>query len=115
MTRIGQGRQAEQQACNFLQAQGLRLVEKNYRCRHGEIDLIMHDGEGLVFVEVRYRHSGSFGGALASIDVRKRRKLISTALHYLQARRQRCAARFDVIAIDANSQIDWVPNAFDAD
>ena len=115
MTRIGQGRQAEQQACNFLQAQGLRLVEKNYRCRHGEIDLIMRDGEGLVFVEVRYRHGGSFGGALASIDVRKQRKLISTALHYLQARRQRCSARFDVIAIGANSRIDWIPNAFDAD
>jgi putative endonuclease len=111
---LGQGRQAEQQACGYLQAKGLRLVDKNYRCRHGEIDLIMLDGEVLVFIEVRYRRSGLFGGALASIDMRKQRKLISTASHYLQAQGQRCAARFDVVAIDGNGQIDWVPNAFDA-
>ena len=90
------------------------MVDKNYRCRHGEIDLIMHDGDSLVFVEVRYRRSESFGGALASVDAHKQRKLISTAAHYLQAKGQRCAARFDVVAVGANRQIDWVPNAFDA-
>ncbi len=90
-------------------------MEKNYRCRHGEIDLIMRDGDSLVFIEVRYRRSGLFGGALASIDVHKQRKLISTASYYLQTRKHACAARFDVVGIDGNNQIDWVQNAFDAE
>ena len=104
---------AEQQACDYLLRQGLRLVEKNYRCRHGEIDLIMKDGAHTVFVEVRYRQHSGYGGALASVDHRKRKKLSATALHYLQAKASRDPARFDVVAISGGDLIDWVPNAFE--
>ena len=77
------GAQAEQAAAAYLVKRGLQLVEKNYRCRFGEIDLIMRAGVTLVFVEVRSRSSRAFGGAAASIDARKQRKLIAAAQHYL--------------------------------
>lgn len=108
------GQRAEQAACEFLQGHGLRLLEKNYRCRRGEIDLIMGDGEEVVFVEVRYRRHSAYGGALASIDARKRAKLIATASHYLQSKGSHRPARFDVVAIDANQGVQWIRNAFDA-
>ena len=63
-----QGKKAEDVACSFLQRNGLSLVERNYHCRYGEIDLIMHDDDTLVFVEVRYRNSNKFGDAAESID-----------------------------------------------
>ena len=69
------GALAEAAAAEFLAGRGLRLLERNYRCRFGEIDLIMSDGRTLVFVEVRYRRNKSFGGALESITVAKREKL----------------------------------------
>ncbi len=114
MTHQKTGQQAEAIACRYLQANGLKLVEKNYRCRFGEIDLIMRDGQDLVFVEVRYRRTRAFGGAAASVDQTKRSKLITTATHYLQAKDSRRNARFDIIAIEAGDAIEWIPNAFDA-
>ncbi len=114
MTRQETGQRAEAIACRYLQKHGLKLVEKNYRCRLGEIDLIMRDGEDLVFVEVRYRKTRAFGGAAASVDRTKRNKLIATATHYLQAKDSRRNARFDIIAIEAGEAIEWIPNAFDA-
>lgn len=115
MNRQIQGRRAEQQAKEFLQRQGLILIDKNYRCRHGEIDLIMKDGSQLVFIEVRYRRTEAFGGPLASIDHRKKTRLIATASHYLQSKKQQGTARFDVIGITGENQIDWVENAVEAD
>ncbi|MGH8503502.1 MAG: YraN family protein [Gammaproteobacteria bacterium] len=113
-TRQARGRLAEQRACVYLEAQGLRLLERNYRCRAGEIDLIMRDGEALVFVEVRLRTNPGFGGALMSVDRFKRARLIACAQHYLQTSQSSCAARFDIITIDAGERLDWVRNAFDA-
>jgi putative endonuclease len=109
------GQQAEQLACEFLIKRGLELIEKNYRCRHGEIDLIMRDGPQLVFVEVRYRRSQRFGGPLASIDYKKKARLIACASLYLQSTRQQSAARFDVIGITEPNQIDWIQNALEAE
>jgi putative endonuclease len=109
------GQQAEQLACEFLIQHGLQLIEKNYRCRHGEIDLVMKDGPQLVFVEVRYRRSLRFGGPLASIDYRKKTHLITCASHYLQSTRQQGAARFDVVGITEPNQIDWIQNALEAE
>lgn len=114
MTRQARGRLAEERACAYLQAQGLRLLERNYRCRVGEIDLIMRDGEALVFVEVRLRSNPNFGGALMSVDRFKRARLTACAQHYLQTTRSSCAARFDIIAIDAGERLDWLRNAFEA-
>ncbi len=77
------GALAEQVAAQYLLQQGLKLLQTNYRCRFGEIDLILQDGETCVFTEVRLRSQAAFGGAAASIDARKQAKLIRTAQHFL--------------------------------
>jgi putative endonuclease len=109
------GREAERQAAEFLEARGLRIVERNWRCRLGEIDLVARDGSMLVFVEVRARASRSFGGAAESIGYTKRRKLLAAANLYLAARRADAACRFDAILIEADGPIRWVRDAFRAD
>lgn len=109
------GQQYESQALAYLQQQGLTLLKRNYHSRFGEIDLIMRDGQQLVFVEVRYRRSRSFGGAIYSISAAKQRRIAQTAQSYLQGRRDdRSSCRFDVIAIDANTDINWITAAFDS-
>ena len=106
---------AEKQALSFLLEQGLTLVHQNYYCRFGEIDLIMLDQDTLVFIEVRYRESGDFGGALASINQSKQRKIIKTALHYLSQLANEPYCRFDAIALNDTDQIPlWVKDAFQA-
>ncbi|HVL75804.1 MAG TPA: YraN family protein [Noviherbaspirillum sp.] len=107
------GAAAEERARAFLQAKGLVPVQANFRCKGGEIDLIMRDGEVLVFVEVRKRSGTGFGGAAASVTARKQARLILAAQLYLQRYRFPPACRFDVIAIDAG-EIDWLRNAFTA-
>lgn len=97
----------------YLQANGLCLVQRNYRIRSGEIDLIMRDDQVLVFVEVRYRKTQRYGGALQSIDPRKQARIIRTAQHYLQYRAPNAPVRFDVIAVEGDNSINWVKNAFD--
>lgn len=109
------GQAKEQAACRYLEGRGLRLVARNHRCRHGEIDLIMRDADTLVFVEVRYRHSQRFGGAAQSVDIHKQRRLAAAAGHYLQAHPSPLPCRFDVLAIGANDHIDWIRNAFTVD
>lgn len=114
------GRDAEERACRFLAAHGLALVARNYRCRQGEIDLIMRDGGTIVFVEVRYRGNRRFAGGAESVDHRKRSKLTAAALHYLQRHPDAATrpARFDVIAVApgaAASSLQWIRNAFGLD
>ncbi|HEY4293597.1 YraN family protein [Luteibacter sp.] len=109
------GNRFEDAAREFLEARGLRLVRANFLCRHGEIDLVMRDGDTLVFVEVRYRRNAAFGGALGSVTMAKRRKLISAAhiwmaWHPNDARRP---SRFDVLAFEGDD-VEWVRAAFDA-
>lgn len=107
------GNAAEQLAATFLQQKGLRLIEKNFRCPHGEIDLIMHDGKMLVFVEVRLRSSANFGGAAVSINQSKQQKLTRTAERYLQIHGN-TACRFDVVLMQSTNinAIEWIQNAF---
>jgi putative endonuclease len=97
-----------------LQQHGLKLIARNYRCRFGEIDLLMQDGETLVFVEVRMRSSTDFGGAAASIDARKQAKLIRTAQHYLATLARVPPCRFDAVLSGSSDNLEWVKNAFDA-
>lgn len=113
------GQLAEDHALAYLQAKGLHLRQRNFRCRFGEIDLIMHDKEYLVFVEVRYRQSQAYGGALASVTPRKQQRLIHAAQIYLQQAEQASVLdypmRFDVLALSAQQsepQIIWIPHAF---
>lgn len=108
------GEDFERQACVYLTDRGLRLRERNYRCRNGEIDLIMLDGQTLVFVEVRYRNNARFGGAAASVDAGKRRRLTAAALHYLQRHAHDAPARFDVVAMGPGERIEWIRDAFPA-
>ena len=107
------GKLAEALAADYLQARGLRLLERNYRCRLGEIDLILADGPVLVFVEVRLRRSADFGGAAASITARKRQRIVMAARHYLSGR-QEPVCRFDVVLLEALAadSIEWLKDAF---
>jgi putative endonuclease len=112
------GRRAEQLALDYLLGRRLRLIERNFRSRFGEIDLVMVDGDCLVFVEVRYRRASRFGSASASVDRHKQRKLIQAASLYISGRR-RCAdqtTRFDVVAIDGGNdavpRVQWIKDAF---
>ena len=113
------GQAAEALARRHLEQQGLRLIETNYHCRTGEIDLIMEDRGAIVFIEVRLRNNPAFGSGAESVDWRKQGKLTATAQHYLQ-RHPRWAeqpARFDVISISGQGpegQIEWITNAFQA-
>lgn len=110
------GAQAEQTAARYLQQHGLQLVQANYRCRMGEIDLILREGETLVFAEVRMRGSTSFGGAAASIDAHKQARLIRTAQHYLSGLPRIPPCRFDALLLasaDGRQGIEWLKNAFE--
>ncbi len=108
------GDKHESQACDYLQGQGLVLVDSNYHSRHGEIDLIMRDNNTLVFIEVRYRKSSQYGGAALSITPAKQRKIALTALQYLQKHKQtESPCRFDAVAI-SDSQTQWIKAAFDS-
>lgn len=105
-----QGRRWEQVALQHLQRQGLRLIQANFRCKGGEIDLIMGDGDALVFVEVRQRATRRHGGAAASITAAKLRRLRRAAQVYLLSLPITPACRFDVVAIDGE-QLSWLRNA----
>jgi len=114
------GDHAEALALEHLQRHGLALVCRNYRvargphARGGEIDLIVRERDGtLVFVEVRSRTSGAFGGALASVTARKQQRVVLAARHYLAALGRTPPCRFDVVAIEGAS-VQWVRGAFDA-
>ena len=107
------GDPAERLAAAYLERQGLTILERNYRCRFGEIDLIAAHDATLVFVEVRARESEAFGGAAASITAAKRRRLVAAARHYLAQRRVRGACRFDVVLVRGRVPvIEWLTNAF---
>jgi putative endonuclease len=112
--RAGNGSDKERLAEAFLIRQGLAPLARNYRCRRGELDLVMRDGGELVFVEVRYRASARFGGPAGSVDGFKQRRLIAAAGHYLGANPSPLPCRFDVVAISGSDQIQWIRHAFDA-
>lgn len=113
------GAAAEALARRHLEQQGLRLLAQNWSCRRGELDLVMLDRDTVVFVEVRYRRHRAWGGALESVDARKREKLTLAATYFLQkeSRWAQHPCRFDVIAINADGnrppQLNWIQNAFD--
>jgi len=113
VTRIETGRKAESLAAAFLQAKGMTIVEKNFRAKVGEIDIVAKDKDEIIFVEVRARASRDFGGAAASVGGAKRRKLIRAARLWLQARGWDGACRFDVVALDGG-RLEHLPAAFDA-
>ncbi|HTS21553.1 MAG TPA: YraN family protein [Casimicrobiaceae bacterium] len=104
------GTAAEALAARFLAERGLSIVERNYRCRGGEIDIVARDGTTVVFVEVRMRRSRAFGGPGESITAAKRRRLRLAAEHYLARLPREPACRFDAILLDALAleRIEWL-------
>lgn len=118
---LKKGEDAELACRNHLKSRGLKLVDSNFSCRYGEIDIIMLDKKVLVFVEVRFRKNNDFGGGLESVTVTKQLKLRKTAELYLQQNTQYENARFDVVSLSKNNQtngnrqnytFEWIMNAF---
>lgn len=107
------GDAAEDRALQYLQQQGLGLVERNFRCKGGEIDLVMQDRDMLVFVEVRQRADRRYGGAAASITASKQARLVIAAQTFLQRYRMPPACRFDVVAVESGA-MSWLKNAIDS-
>ena len=114
------GLNAETLAVKFLRRKGMRLITRNYHCRHGEIDLIVRHGNLIVFVEVRFRSNRHFGTAIESVTAAKRSKIIYCARHFMMRnpRLNGHDIRFDIIGIchDERCQgfeIDWLENAFE--
>ena len=112
------GAHYEYLALRHLKSKGLKLVEKNFHCRLGEIDLILRDENCLVFVEVRYRSSNKFASAAHSVDARKQAKIARSAAMFLGRNRRfgDCRVRFDVIAFDSTDSdqgtLQWIRDAF---
>ncbi len=113
------GRWAEELAAHHLRGQGLRELHRNYLCRGGEIDIVMQEQTTLVFIEVRYRRNGRYGGACETLVATKRARLLRAARHYLLHHRDSLVApcRFDLVAVEGEPQapkIEWIKAAFDA-
>ncbi|MCW8922318.1 MAG: YraN family protein [Gammaproteobacteria bacterium] len=118
------GQRAESACCDYLTQQGLKLVVKNYHGHRGEIDLVMQDGNTLVFVEVRYRKNSFYGNGQESITSQKQQRILNTAEEYLQNETKLKNARIDVVAmsqkpqnkdngdLEDNYTFEWIKNAF---
>lgn len=111
------GAAEEELAHQHLLRQGLKTIARNWRCPGGELDLVMRDRDTLVIAEVRKRSNTQFGDAAASVDPRKRGRLIHAAQMFLAQHPQHAVSpvRFDVLALDATNQITWLKAAFDTD
>jgi putative endonuclease len=109
------GARAEELCVELLRRSGLRVLARNWRCRHGEIDLVAEEGATLVFAEVRFRSGEGYGGAAESVTAAKQARLIAAARLYLM-RRPEADCRFDVLLLDSleTGRIRWIRNAFAA-
>jgi putative endonuclease len=106
------GESAEEQAHNFLIGKGLKPVCRNFRCKQGELDLIMTDQQTLVIIEVRFRKTDKYGSAVESITRAKQSRIIAATHVFLSAHKTDQPIRFDVVAMSGNGDIGWIQNAF---
>jgi putative endonuclease len=115
--RIETGRRGEDLAVDYLKQRGYRIIERNYRCPFGEIDIVALHGEVVVFIEVKTRRSERFGDPQQSVTLEKQKRISRISLDYLQKKRlYPCSARFDVVAVrmlGKGPEIELIPNAFD--
>ncbi|OGQ65929.1 MAG: YraN family protein [Deltaproteobacteria bacterium RIFCSPLOWO2_12_FULL_42_16] len=115
--RIDIGKRGETLAISFLKKNGYRIIESNFRCRYGEIDIVAQDGKTVAFIEVKTKTSNRFGSPTQAVDSRKQRQVSKTALAYIsQKRLTNYSARFDVVGINikgSNSEIELIKNAFE--
>ncbi len=116
MNRKEIGDHAESLACAYLERRGLQLLIRNFRCRRGEVDLVMQDSDNLVFVEVRYRQQTRFGHAAETVSRTKQTRIVRCASYYMTMHDSwNKPARFDVVAIEGrpdNFRIEWLADAF---
>lgn len=112
-----EGRRGEEEAVKFLSRKGYKILERNYRCTLGEVDIIARDGDILVFAEVKSRRSDAYGDPLESITLEKKRRISLVALHYIQHKKLHgVPARFDVVAIRMGNEtveLDLIKDAFE--
>lgn len=118
-TAYTKGKTAENIAYEFLTRQGLTLLARNYRSRRGEIDLIMHDADIIVFIEVRSRKNNRTMNVIESINSQKRERIIQTSQQYLQNSKdfRNSICRFDIVLVKGQldkAEIEWIKNAFEA-
>ncbi|MDP3010216.1 MAG: YraN family protein [Methylococcales bacterium] len=106
------GENAEQQAHDFLLKQGLKSVARNFRCKQGELDLIMLHDNTVVIIEVRFRKTDKYGSAAESVTHSKQARIIAATHIYLATKKINKPIRFDVVALSGNGKIDWIQNAF---
>jgi len=111
------GESAEELAHGFLISKGLKPVCRNFRCKQGELDLLMTDGQTLVIIEVRFRKTDQYGSAAESVTRTKQSRIIAATHVYLSSQANLSQTvdrpiRFDVVAISGNGNIDWIKNAF---
>lgn len=108
------GSETETAACLWLEQQGLLIIERNFRCKPGEIDIVAKDQNTLVFVEVRQRSHRNFGDGFSSVDYRKQQKLIRAARWYLQERKlfDQYPCRFDIVSARSANDLEWIKDAF---
>lgn len=110
------GSETETAACHWLEQQGLLIIERNFRCKPGEIDIVARDQDTLVFVEVRQRSHRNFGDGFSSVNYRKQQKLIRAARWYLQERKffDQYPCRFDIVSARSTTDLEWIKDAFQA-
>ena len=115
--RMRTGKKGEDIACSYLKSRGYRIVERNYKCPLGEIDIVARDGDAIVFVEVKSRKSEEFGDPQLAVGQKKQKKVSRISLTYLKDKNlYPCNARFDVVAIKMlpdGSTIELIQNAFE--
>lgn len=113
MNNREKGAQKEEQVCAYLISEGVRITERNFRCRQGEIDIIGYDGEYLVFFEVKYRSTRGKGSAAEAVGSAKQRRICRVADYYRVIHHcgEKTPIRFDVVAIDGD-RLSWIKNAF---
>jgi len=118
LTRYQKGRDSEEVAARYLEKQGLKILDRNFRCPLGEIDLIARDGGTIVFVEVKSRYGKGYGLPQESVTRAKQKRLTLLAQWYLKSQKgDTRRARFDVLGIvwdDQDPQVTWIANAFEA-
>ncbi len=107
------GARKEEAAVSWLRKRGVRIIERNFRCKQGEIDIIGRDGEYLVFFEVKYRKNAAAGSASEAVGTGKQKKIrkVSDFYRMIHGYPLDTPVRFDVIAIDG-AQLEWIRNAF---
>lgn len=118
MDKLAVGRRGEDEAVRYLKKNGYRIIERNYRCRHGEVDIVAMDGHTLAFIEVKTRGSDRFGSPAGSVDARKQRHITLASMHYIAEKSLgEVQARFDVVSVELNGEgftTSLIKDAFEA-